>query len=91
MKYSLHFTAGFKKDYKLVKKQNKDIVKLENIISQLAEGEKLKKQYHNHKLTGKYKSYRECHIEPDWLLIYQIAEDKLVLVRTGSHSELFKK
>ncbi|MBU2444002.1 MAG: type II toxin-antitoxin system YafQ family toxin [Bacteroidetes bacterium] len=90
MKYSFELTPGFKKDYKLVKKQNKDIDKLMSIISRLIEGEKLEKQYHDHKLTGKFKNYRECHIGPDWLLVYRIVEDKLVLVRTGSHSELFK-
>jgi len=91
VKYSLHFTAGFKKDYKLAKKQNKDIPKFQNIITQLAEGKKLDKQYRDHKLTGKYNNYRECHIEPDWLLIYKTDKDKIILVRTGSHSELFKK
>jgi len=72
-----------------MKRQNKDISKLTNIISQLAEGEKLEEQ-HDHKLKGKYNDCCECHIEPDWLLVYRIEGDRLDLVRTGSHSELFR-
>ncbi len=90
MKYSLNITHSFKKDYKLVKKQNIDTGKLWEIIDRLTEGERLEQQYHDHKLTGKYRDCRECHIEPDWLLIYRVKGNDIVLVRTGSHSELFR-
>ena len=86
MKYDLPFTSQFKKDLKLAKKQNKDLGKLFEVIDILA-------KYKDHSLTGNYRGTRECHIEPDWLLIYEIRGDVLVLMhyRLGSHSELFKK
>lgn len=91
MKYQIKFTSQFKKDFKLVKKQNKNVEKLYSVIEKLAEGKKLEEKFRDHSLTGNYKGCRECHIEPDWLLIYEIVDDVLVLVlsRTGSHSELF--
>ena len=91
MKYPIKFTSQFKKDFKLVKKQNKNVEKLYSVIEKLAEGKKLEEKFRDHSLTGNYKGCRECHIEPDWLLIYEIVDDVLVLVlsRTGSHSELF--
>jgi mRNA interferase YafQ len=91
MKYQIKFTSQFKKDSKLVKKQNKNVEKLYSVIEKLAEGKKLEEKFRDHSLTGNYKGCRECHIEPDWLLIYEIVDDVLVLVlsRTGSHSELF--
>ena len=93
MKYNLQFTSQFKKDLKLAKKQNKDLGKLFEVIDILANGETLDAKYKDHSLTGNYRGTRECHIEPDWLLIYEIREDVLVLMlyRLGSHSELFKK
>ena len=91
MKFQIKFTSQFKKDFKLVKKQNKNVEKLYSVIEKLAEGKKLEEKFRDHSLTGNYKGCRECHIEPDWLLIYEIVDDVLVLVlsRTGSHSELF--
>ena len=91
MKYQIKFTSQFKKDFKLVKKQNKNVEKLYSVIEKLAEGKKLEEKFRDHSLTGNYKGCRECHMEPDWLLIYEIVDDVLVLVlsRTGSHSELF--
>jgi addiction module toxin, relE/stbE family len=91
MKYSIKFTNQFKRDLKLAKKQSKDIDKLFEIIEILADGNQLPEKYRDHELTGNYKDTRECHIEPDWLLIYEIREDILVLMlnRVGSHSELF--
>ena len=76
---------------KLAKKQSKDIDKLFEIIEILANGNQLPTKYRDHELTGNYKDTRECHIEPDWLLIYEIRENILVLMlnRVGSHSELF--
>ena len=93
MKYNLQFTSQFKKDLKLAKKQNKDLGKLFEVIDILANGETLDAKYKDHSLTGNYRETRECHIEPDWLLIYEIRGDVLVLMlyRLGSHSELFKK
>lgn len=90
MKYSIEFTPGFKKDFKLAQKQNRDIPAVINIICRLAEGERLDTQFKDHKLQGSYKNYRECHIKPDLLLIYKIERETLYLVRLGSHSELFK-
>ena len=91
MKYSIKFTNQFKRDLKLAKKQSKDIDKLFEIIENLANGNQLPTKYRDHELTGNYKDTRECHIEPDWLLIYEIRENILVLMlnRVGSHSELF--
>ena len=91
MKYSIKFTNQFKRDLKLAKKQNKNIDKLFEIIEILANGNQLPTKYRDHELTGNYKDTRECHIEPDWLLIYEIRENILVLMlnRVGSHSELF--
>ena len=93
MKYELQFTSQFKKDLKLAKKQNKDLGKLFEVIDILANGETLDAKYKDHSLTGNYRGTRECHIEPDWLLIYEIRGDVLVLMlyRLGSHFELFKK
>ncbi len=87
---NLFFTSQFKKDYKKVKKQNKDISKLDSIIDILVIDKKLEPKYKDHSLTGKWKNHRDLHLEPDWLLIYQKTEDSLILERTGSHSELFR-
>lgn len=91
MKYEIKFTGQFKKDLKLARKQGKDEEKLFEIIDKLANGIDLDPRYRDHALTGNYKGCRECHIEPDWLLIYEIFDDILVLLlnRVGSHSELF--
>lgn len=90
MKLQVKFSSRFKNDIKLAKK-NKDMDKLFYVIEKLANLEKLDEKYRDHQLVGKYQGLRECHIEPDWLLIYYI-ENKtitLVLVRSGSHSDLF--
>ena len=93
MKYDVQFTNQFKKDLKLARKQNKNLDKLFDVITILANGGTLDVKYRDHPLTGTYKDTRECHIEPDWLLIYEIQNNVLVLMlyRLGSHSELFKK
>ena len=90
MKYSIQITTQFKKDYKQAVKRGCDIPKLKKVISMLADGEKLPQKYSDHALKVIFSGYRECHIEPDWLLIYKISEDVLVLslYRTGSHSDL---
>lgn len=92
MMYEIKFTNQFKKDLKLAKKQGKNIDKLFYVIEKLANGETLEIKYRDHDLTGNYKGCHECHIEPDWLLVYEIINNKLVLMlyRVGSHSELFK-
>lgn len=93
MKYSIQFTNQFKKDLKLAKKQNKNLDNLFEVINQLANGEKLDAKYRDHDLSGNYSGTRECHIEPDWLLIYEIKDNVLILMlyRLGTHSELFRK
>lgn len=92
LKYEIERTSRFKKEFKLAVKQGKDINLLKKVIDILASGEPLPIQYQDHPLKSNYDGYRECHITPDWLLIYKIKDDILVLVlsRTGSHSELFK-
>ncbi len=92
MKYAVKFTTQFKKDLKLAKKQNRDLDRLFDVIRRLSDGEVLEATYRDHELSGQYRGTRECHIEPDWLLIYEIRKDVLVLMlyRTGTHSELFK-
>lgn len=93
MKYRIERTPQFKKDYKLAQKQGLDIEKLKNVISILANGETLPAKNRDHALKGNYNGHRECHVEPDWLLIYKLENETLVLslVRTGTHSKLFKK
>ena len=93
MKYEVKFTNQFKKDLKLAKKQNKDPDKLYEVIGILADGGTLDARYRDHDLSGNYKGTRECHIEPDWLLVYEIRNEVLVLLlyRLGTHAELFKK
>lgn len=90
---SIQFTNQFKKDLKLAKKQGKDLDKLFEVINILANGEKLDTKFKDHDLSGSYKGTRECHIEPDWLLIYEIDNNALILMlyRLGTYSELFKK
>ncbi|WP_295249185.1 MULTISPECIES: type II toxin-antitoxin system YafQ family toxin [Ruminococcus] len=91
MKYDVQFTSQFKKDLKLAKKQHKNLDKLFSVINTLANGETLNAKFKDHDLMGNYKGTRECHIEPDWLLVYEIKDDVLVLMlyRLGTHSELF--
>ena len=90
-KYAVHFSTRFKKDYKRIKKQGKDISLLDKIIPILLSGKKLPWKYKDHQLKGKFSKFRELHIQPDWLLIYTKNETELILTlsRTGSHSELF--
>ena len=93
-KYKIDFTSNFKKQLKKIIKQNKDINELLEVITKLANLENLDSKYRNHNLINDktYKDCSECHIKPDWLLIYKYVDDKLVLVllAIGSHSELFR-
>ncbi len=82
--------TSFKKDIKLIKKRNLPLEKLQNVVLALRSGKKLPRKLKDHALKGNYRYHRECHITPDWLLIYQIDRNELVLVRTGSHADLFK-
>lgn len=86
---NLSRTNRFKKDIALLEKQGKDMRKLSHIIVKLATGVSLEDKFRNHKLKGDYVDHWECHIEPDWLLIYKRGSEELILVRTGSHSDLF--
>lgn len=89
MKYEIQRTSLFKKDYKRVKKRGYNVDLLKEVISKLAEGEELPPKNKDHSLSGDWEGYRECHIQPDWLLIYRIIENKLILslTRTGTHSD----
>lgn len=91
MIYEIQPSNKFKKDVKLAKKRGYNIDLLTNIIKQLAEGKQLNVKNHDHELSGDYKGCRECHIQPDWLLIYKIDNNLLILylTRTGTHSDLF--
>jgi mRNA interferase YafQ len=87
----LQLSKQFKKDYNKIEKQGKDVDELWLVIGKLLKREKLDLKYNDHKLKGNYKGHRECHITPDWLLIYKPDKNKLILtaVRTGSHSYLY--
>lgn len=91
MKYTIKSTKRFEKDVKQAQKRGKDLDKLFFVIEKLANGETLDEKYRDHNLVGLYRGCRECHIEPDWLLVYEIFEDVLILslARTGTHSDLF--
>lgn len=92
-KYKVVFSTKFKKSLKKLKKQNKDIDELLDIVDKLSIKEELEPKYRNHKLIDDkhYKNCFECHIRPDWLLVYQYNDDELLLllINTGSHSEVF--
>lgn len=92
-KYTVKPTSQFKKDYKLAMKRGLDVSLLEDIIAKLALGESLPEKNRDHALSGNWNGYRECHILPDWLLIYKLEDNVLILTlaRTGTHSNLFNK
>ena len=89
--YAVDWTRQFKKDYKLAERRGLDISKLDAVIVKLAHGEALPPANRDHALSGRWANHRECHVAPDWLLVYQRHENILVLelTRTGSHSDLF--
>ena len=86
----ISYTGKFKKDVKRCKKRNWDMDKLKTIIADLAVPRPLPKENYDHDLKGNFNGRRECHIEPDWLLMYVQTETELILERTGSHAGLFK-
>jgi mRNA interferase YafQ len=83
-------TSQFKRDVKRMRQQGRDLVKLRDLLESLVRGQGLAVVHRDHVLVGQYKGTRECHIEPDWLLIYELAENEIILIRTGSHSDLFR-
>ncbi len=90
-KYGIVPTSMFKKDLKRIKKRGYNLDLLDEVIETLAKGQPLDKKYNDHSLVGDYKGCNECHITPDWLLIYEISENEIILylTRTGTHSDLF--
>jgi mRNA interferase YafQ len=88
---SLRYTTAFRKDYKRLQKRGYDMVKLRQELDLLAGGKPQEEQYQDHPLRGKYAGARDCHVEPDWVLIYAIVGEELRLLRTGTHADLFKK
>ena len=91
MSYRVQWTNRFKKDYKLCESRGLDMPLIDDVIRLLAENGSLPAEYKEHNLTGDWKGFRECHIRPDWLMIYAIRNEvlTLTLARTGSHSDLF--
>lgn len=87
---NLVYTSQFKKDFSKIKKQGKDLSKLESLVKILLSSGEPEIRFKDHPLSGKWKNHRDCHIESDWVLIYRITTESLILERTGSHSELFK-
>lgn len=84
-----HVANAFRKDLKRVKKQGKDTDRLKKIMDDLIEEVPLAAKHKDHPLVGNWANHRECHIQPDWLLIYRIEDDVIFFERTGSHSDLF--
>ena len=92
-RYTIKATSQFKKDYKLAKRRGMKMELLDEVIKKLAIGEKLPEINRDHQLSGNWIGHRECHIHPDWLLVYYFQDEVLVLTlsRTGSHSDIFSK
>jgi len=88
---TLRFTSQFKKDFKCMRKRGADIKKLHAVIGKLANEEELDARYKDHPLQGKFAEAHDCHISPDWILIYVILGNELRLIRTGTHADLFAK
>lgn len=88
---TITYTTSFKRDYKRAMRQRKNITKLDDILHRLSHQIPLDAKCRDHKLSGDHINKRDCHVEPDWLLIYEIQDEELTLYRLGSHSELFGK
>lgn len=84
------YTTQFEKDLRRMLRRGKRVEKIKIVLAALINQEPLSERYRDHPLTGDYKNRRECHIEPDWLLIYKLLEDEIIFERTGSHSDLFE-
>lgn len=93
MTYKVKFTSAYKKDYKRAKKRGLDINLLDDVVEELRQGHQLAPKYHDHELRGNWAGFRECHIQPDWLLVYLIEDDilTLTLTNTGTHADIFDK
>ncbi len=91
MTYHVKFTNAYKKGYKRAKKRGLNLQLIDDVVDELRQGHKLGAKYRDHALHGNWEGFRECHIQPDWLLIYLIEDDILTLTlsETGTHSELF--
>ena len=91
MKLAIVPTSQFKKDFKRIKKRGYNLSELQAVLDKLVNREELEARNRDHALSGNYAGFRECHIKPDWLLVYAVDNDKLILTasRTGSHSDLF--
>ena len=89
MSLKIRQSSRFKRDIKRIRKRHLNIKKLESVIRTLVNEQSLEVKYRDHTLSGNWQGYRECHIQPDWLLIYRVDEEYLELVRTGTHSDLF--
>ncbi len=89
--YQIHLTAKYKKGYKKMSRRGLNMAILDNVVKKLSHGQSLERKYKDHALKGEYKDYHECHVQPDWLLIYKIQDDILILtlIDTGTHSDLF--
>ena len=92
MKYKIKSTTRYKKNYKAAKKRGLDVSLLNDVVNKLANGDTLDSKYKDHALNGNYSDFGECHIKPDWLLVYMLEKDILILtlVGTGKHNEVFK-
>ena len=84
------YTTQFERDLRLLQRRGKDIEKLKAVLASLINEEPLAERYRDHPLKGNYKNRRECHLEPDWLLIYKLNDDEIIFERTGRHSDLFE-
>jgi mRNA interferase YafQ len=85
-----NYTAQFERDLRLLQRRGKDIEKLKQVLTALINEEPLAERYRDHPLKGNFKNRRECHLEPNWLLIYKLNDDEIIFERTGTHSDLFE-
>ena len=90
--YEVRFTTAYKKSYKLMKKRGLDLSLLDEVVDTLSQGKTLEEKYADDVLRGKFQGFRECHVKPDWLLVYLIENEilTLTLVDTGSHADIFR-
>jgi len=89
MNKNVHYTTQFRKDFKLCIKRGYNMLQIKSIMKLLETGKELPAKNKEHSLTGNYLNCRECHIQSDWLLIYQLFDSDIIFIRTGSHSDLF--
>ena len=88
--YEVKFTTAYKKSYRLMKKRGLNLSLLDEVVDALRQGRQLEEKYHDHGLSGRFQGFRECHIKPDWLLVYLLEDDilTLTLIDTGSHADI---